>query len=176
MNTPDSPRRLALRVGVKIMLLLMFAALGYVFVGALRGPAGEDSAIALRIDVAGLAAGAAKRLDWEERPIWVLHRSPEMLGEIARLGAELKRPGVSGAGFDSEYLVVLGFGTELGCPLEFVPWQEVPVDGFRGGFRDQCKGSRYDFAGRVFRDASAPRNLDVFGYRLTGTTLEVFAR
>lgn len=170
--TEDSPRRLVLRVTAKLMGLVGLLALAYVLFAALTGEGGRRPAHGQLFELADLAPGTARRLEWEGRRIWVLHRSARMLAQVERPAVALKHErdgwGRLPAGInpryrsaDPRYLVVLDYGTELGCPLEFVPWREEAADGWRGGFQDRCRGSRYDFAGRVLSSSSAPRNLEV---------------
>lgn len=149
--------------------------IGYVFIASLfgGGPAGLDTIRTVKLQ--GLPPGEVLWVEWGGRKVVVLHRTPEMLAEIARLDAELKspdslwnnQPGTAdpvNRAVKREYFVALAYGTELGCELEFVPYQKEATDGWRGGFRDRCRGSRYDFAGRAFKADSAPRNLDVPDY------------
>lgn len=170
--TQDTPRRLVLRVAAKLLGLAGVLALIYVLFDAAGGRGDERPVRGEVFDLSGLAPGTARRLEWNGRRLWVVHRSPRMLAQVERPTAALKQerdrwgrlpPGVHPRyrSSDPRFLVVLDYGTELGCPLEFVPWREEAADGWRGGFQDRCRGSRYDFAGRVLRSSSAPRNLNV---------------
>jgi ubiquinol-cytochrome c reductase iron-sulfur subunit len=52
--------------------------------------------------------------------------------------------------------------------------QTVPAPNWLGGYFCPCHGSKFDLAGRVFRDVPAPYNLPVPPYRfLTDTTIRI---
>jgi ubiquinol-cytochrome c reductase iron-sulfur subunit len=63
-----------------------------------------------------------------------------------------------------EILVLLGVCTHLGCAptkkFETGAASGVSAD-WRGGFFCPCHGSRFDLAGRVFKNVPAPTNLEV---------------
>ena len=63
-----------------------------------------------------------------------------------------------------DYLVLVGICTHLGCS----PSQKLEVGAesglgadWKGGFFCPCHGSKFDLAGRVFKGAPAPSNLEV---------------
>ncbi len=62
--------------------------------------------------------------------------------------------------------MLVGICTHLGCsPSRF---RRAPVDlgaDWPGGFFCPCHGSKFDLAGRVFKDVPAPTNLTVPPYR-----------
>ena len=66
-----------------------------------------------------------------------------------------------------EYLVLVGVCTPLGCaPLSrFNPADAELGADWPGGFYCPCHGSKFDLAGRVFKDVPAPTNLKVPPYR-----------
>jgi ubiquinol-cytochrome c reductase iron-sulfur subunit len=73
-----------------------------------------------------------------------------------------------------EYLVLVGVCTHLGCaPLDRFQANDAELGAtWPGGFYCPCHGSRFDLAGRVFKDVPAPSNLVVPPYRfLTEGTL-----
>jgi ubiquinol-cytochrome c reductase iron-sulfur subunit len=136
---------------------------------------------AVEYDVSRLAEGALETVEWRGRPVWVLHRSPAMLASLAGHDADLADP-QSQLPQQPDYaanpvrarrppfLVVTALCTHLGCVPNFRP---VPGDpdvgpGWPGGFYCPCHGSRFDLAGRVFRNVPAPRNLEVPPYTYTG--------
>jgi len=65
-----------------------------------------------------------------------------------------------------EYLVLVGVCTHLGCaPLnKFTPGDAAVAADWPGGFYCPCHGSKFDMAGRVFKDVPAPLNLRVPPY------------
>jgi ubiquinol-cytochrome c reductase iron-sulfur subunit len=64
-------------------------------------------------------------------------------------------------------LVAIGICTHLGCvPVpRFAPDDPSMGAGWPGGFLCPCHGSRFDLAGRVFRNFPAPTNLEIPKYR-----------
>ena len=65
-----------------------------------------------------------------------------------------------------EYLVLVGICTHLGCSPTFRP-EVDPADlgpDWLGGFFCPCHQSKFDLAGRVYKGAPAPVNLDVPPY------------
>jgi len=72
-----------------------------------------------------------------------------------------------------EFLVVIGICTHLGCS----PTDKLQAgadsgmgDDWKGGFYCPCHGSKFDLAGRVFRDMPAPTNLEVPKYQFVSET------
>ncbi|MNC93442.1 Ubiquinol-cytochrome c reductase iron-sulfur subunit [compost metagenome] len=65
--------------------------------------------------------------------------------------------------------------THLGCSPTFRP-EVAPEDlgpDWKGGFFCPCHGSRFDLAGRVYRNVPAPLNLVVPPYRFASDELIV---
>jgi ubiquinol-cytochrome c reductase iron-sulfur subunit len=149
-------------------------------------------------DASTLAAGAPVDLDlskvepgqqvvarWQDRPIFVVHRSPQILQTLQdpKLLAELadpqsserQQPSYAGNWHRSikpEYGVLVGICTHLGCIPKFdsLPNATEPAANWLGGYFCPCHGSKYDLAGRVFRDVPAPYNLPVPPYRFVNDT------
>lgn len=63
--------------------------------------------------------------------------------------------------------MVVALCTHLGCVPTFRPDVAPPDLGpeWLGGYLCPCHGSRFDFAGRVFKNVPAPTNLVVPPYR-----------
>jgi ubiquinol-cytochrome c reductase iron-sulfur subunit len=129
------------------------------------------------VDVSKIPPGALITVEWRGKPIWVLHRTPEMLASLRKVEPELVDP-ASKVGqqpyyaanpvraIRPEYAVLVGICTHLGCVPLFRPEPGAPDLGasWPGGFYCPCHGSRFDLAGRVFRNVPAPRNLEVPPY------------
>jgi ubiquinol-cytochrome c reductase iron-sulfur subunit len=62
-----------------------------------------------------------------------------------------------------EIMVMEGVCTHLGCSPQLKPAAAKAEMGsdWAGGFYCPCHGSKFDFAGRVFKGAPAPLNLPV---------------
>jgi ubiquinol-cytochrome c reductase iron-sulfur subunit len=124
-------------------------------------------------DVSKLEPGALLRVKWRGKPVWVVHRTPEMLAALASNDPKLvdpkslvasQQPGYcqnATRSIKPEYLVAIGICTHLGCSPTYRP--EVAPDDlgaeWKGGFHCPCHGSRFDLAARVFKGVPAPTNL-----------------
>ena len=123
-------------------------------------------------DISKLEPGAMLRVKWRGKPIWIVHRTPEMLAALPTLDPALTDPNSEvpqqpdycknpNRSIKPEYLVAVGICTHLGCSPTFRP-DVAPDDlgpDWKGGFFCPCHGSRFDLAGRVFKGVPAPTNL-----------------
>ncbi|WP_111414265.1 ubiquinol-cytochrome c reductase iron-sulfur subunit [Billgrantia lactosivorans] len=134
-------------------------------------------------DVSKLEPGQRMTVEWRGRPVWVIRRTSEMIErtesfDTSRLADpesdEPQQPSyVTGPlrSIKPEYGVLIGICTHLGCSPLFRPEPDaegVGTDDWPGGFFCPCHGSRFDLAGRVFRNVPAPTNLEVPPYRFDG--------
>lgn len=134
---------------------------------------------AVEVDLSDLAPGSMKTVEWRGKPVWIVHRTPEMLAALPALDGQLADPAsrrdqqpayASNAqrSIRPEILVVVGICTHLGCSPTSVPAgsanPSVPAD-WAGGFFCPCHGSTFDLAGRVFKNKPAPSNLEVPPHR-----------
>ena len=134
----------------------------------------------VQADISALPPGQMMTVEWRGKPVWILHRTPEMLaslkkdeGELADPNSERKTypiPAYAKNEYRSikpEMLVVVGICPHLGCsPIEkFQPGAQpsLPAD-WPGGFLCPCHGSTFDLAGRVFKNKPSPDNLEVPPY------------
>jgi len=121
-------------------------------------------------------------VEWRGQPVWVLHRTPEMLKDIKEMDPKVADPASDGStqpdyakneyrSVKPEYLVLVGICTHLGCSptakLQAGADSGLGPD-WLGGFFCPCHGSKFDLAGRVLKDVPAPRNLVVPPYRFVG--------
>ena len=137
-------------------------------------------------DLSKVEPGMMIRVEWRSMPVWVIHRSPEMLERLKLLDAQLADPASKGSvqpayaanevrARKPEWLVLIGICTHLGCSpvdkLKAGPDSGLGED-WPGGFFCPCHGSKFDLAGRVYKDVPAPTNLVVPKYQfLTDTRL-----
>jgi ubiquinol-cytochrome c reductase iron-sulfur subunit len=123
-------------------------------------------------DIGKLEPGALLRVKWRGKPVWVVHRTPEMIASLASNDPKLVDPtstvpqqppycANATRSIKPEYLVAIGICTHLGCSPTYRP--EVAPDDmgadWKGGFHCPCHGSRFDLAARVFKNVPAPTNL-----------------
>ena len=126
-------------------------------------------------DIGKLAPGEMMRVEWRGKPVWIIHRTKEMLESLGKIAdkisdAQSKRPMQpeyarnDGRSIKPEYLVVVGICTHLGCsPTDkFKTGAESGINAdWPGGFICPCHGSLFDLAGRVYKNMPAPDNLEV---------------
>jgi ubiquinol-cytochrome c reductase iron-sulfur subunit len=140
----------------------------------------------VEVDVSKIEPGQMVTLTWRKQAIYVVHRTPDMVGKLAGHDGSLKDP-VSAASEQPEYtknekrsvrdefLVVIGNCTHLGClpKSRFEPAQPELGADWPGGFFCPCHGSKFDMAGRVFNGSPASTNLRIPPYNFSGDNLLV---
>jgi ubiquinol-cytochrome c reductase iron-sulfur subunit len=123
---------------------------------------------------------------WRRKPIYVVHRTPEMLALLGNHDGRLKDP-ESRSSDQPAYarnpqrsrepglFVAVGICTHLGClpKARFKPGQPPLGNDWPGGFFCPCHGSRFDLAGRVFDGSPASINLVIPPYSLTSSQLTI---
>jgi ubiquinol-cytochrome c reductase iron-sulfur subunit len=129
----------------------------------------------VEIDISKLEAGQVLVEEWRGKPVWVVRRTPEMLaklkaveGELADAASEVpQQPEYARnetRSIKKEILVVVGICTHLGCSpdkrVEAGAASNLGPD-WPGGFFCPCHGSKFDLAGRVWKNVPAPTNLVV---------------
>jgi ubiquinol-cytochrome c reductase iron-sulfur subunit len=133
----------------------------------------------VEFDVSKLEVGALAKIEWRGHPIYIVHRSDEMLATLKKDDSLLRDPKSENSEQQPSYakneyrsirpafLVLEGVCTHLGCaPL--ARFDVAPADlgpTWPGGFFCPCHGSKFDLAGRVFTGVPAPANLRVPPYR-----------
>ncbi len=137
----------------------------------------------VEVDLPEIVAGHLEIVEWRRMPVWILHRTSEMLSSLKVVERELKDPDsmsdqqpeyASNAlrSIRPEYLIVVGICTHLGCSPRFRP--DFPAadirENWKGGFFCPCHRSSYDYAGRVFKGVPAPKNLVVPPHKFLSET------
>jgi ubiquinol-cytochrome c reductase iron-sulfur subunit len=127
------------------------------------------------MDISKIDAGQMAITVWRRSPIYVVHRTPEMVARIKGHDGELKdkdsdhsdQPAYAKNAQRSrtaDFLVLVGTCTHLGClPKQRFSAGEL-YPSWPGGFFCPCHGSRFDLAGRVFDGSPASVNLRVPPY------------
>jgi len=141
----------------------------------------------IEVDISAIAPGELKVYEWRGKPVWVIRRTDAMLEAIRKSDPKLsdpksevlQQPAYAQNEFRSikpHVMVVVGVCTHLGCsPQEkrIDDKAEMGAD-WLGGFYCPCHGSKFDFAGRVYKGSPAPTNLVVPPYKyLSDNTLVV---
>jgi ubiquinol-cytochrome c reductase iron-sulfur subunit len=139
----------------------------------------------VEVDISKLELGQMLTVEWRGKPVWILRRTKDMLERLPGLSPLLVDPESKVSdqqppyaqnidrSIKPEILVLLGVCTHLGCsPLE--KFQVGPASGmgedWPGGFFCPCHGSKFDLAGRVYKNVPAPRNLPVPPYMFVSDT------
>lgn len=131
-------------------------------------------------DISKLESGSMVKVNWRGQAIFIVRRSPEMMKQLEdpSLADRLRDPKSEESdqptyakndvrSLKPEYLVLVGVCTHLGCaPMSrFQPADAELGADWPGGFYCPCHGSKFDLAGRVFKDVPAPLNLKVPPHR-----------
>ena len=129
----------------------------------------------VEVDISKLEMGQKIVVEWRGRPVWVVKRSSEALQGLAKLEDNLRDPSSEEEqqptyaqnkyrSIKEEILVLVGICTHLGCSPTYRPdvgATDLGGDEWLGGFYCPCHGSKFDFAGRVYKSVPAPTNLEV---------------
>jgi len=141
------------------------------------------------LDLSNIEPGQQISPRWRGKPVFVVNRTPAMLHTLQdpKVLALLADPQSEARqqppyadnwarSVKPEYGVFVGICTHLGCVPLFEPQPSAtqPAANWPGGYFCPCHGSKYDLAGRVYRDVPAPFNLPVPPYHfLNGKTLRI---
>jgi ubiquinol-cytochrome c reductase iron-sulfur subunit len=138
----------------------------------------------LEVDIGNIEPGMMITEEWRGKPVWILHRTAGMIESVhesddrvadpdSRLPMQPVYAKNELRSIKPEYLILVGICTHLGCS----PSQKLePGDAsgmgaaWLGGFFCPCHGSRFDLAGRVYKGAPAPANLEVPPYTYLSET------
>jgi ubiquinol-cytochrome c reductase iron-sulfur subunit len=129
------------------------------------------------LDITKIDPGQMTIITWRRQPIYVVRRTPEMVGRLQGHDGDLKDPTSQDSkqpdyaknvqrSRTAEYLVLIGTCTHLGClpKQRFEAGMAEMGPTWPGGYFCPCHGSRFDLAGRVFKGSPASVNLVVPPY------------
>jgi ubiquinol-cytochrome c reductase iron-sulfur subunit len=155
-------------------------ALGWTFIDSMNPSADVLAAGApIDMDISKMDEGQQVVILWRGKPILVVRRTADALKTLQTpsLVALLSDPDSSvdqqpdyarnwHRSVQPDYAVLVGICTHLGCLPEYRPKPDPsePVPNWPGGYFCPCHGSKYDLAGRVWKDVPAPYNLPVPPY------------
>lgn len=181
--------------GRRRMLTLATSAVGAVGVGFAVTPfvlsmtpsaRAKAAGAPVEVDISKLEDGVLLTVEWRGKPVWVVKRTPEMMASIKATEGLVSDPN-SEASIQPAYAqnveraqasrpeisVMVGICTHLGCsPLEKFavgPASDMGDD-WLGGYFCPCHGSKFDIAGRVYKNVPAPTNLDVPPFKFLSDT------
>ncbi len=192
-TAPDPARRKILVAASGVAGGAALAAVSVPFIASMTPSERARAAGApVSADITGLEPGAQLTIEWRSKPVWILRRTeamlktledPRHLAKLADPGSEVKRQQPSYArnayrSVNPEYLVVVGICTHLGCVPTSRP-DVAPTDigaDWDGGYFCPCHGSKFDLAGRVWRNVPAPTNLVIPAHHYVSETKIVIGR
>ncbi|MEM8499516.1 MAG: ubiquinol-cytochrome c reductase iron-sulfur subunit [Pseudomonadota bacterium] len=158
------------------------------FIGSWNPSARAKAAGApVTVDIGKIEPGGMVTAEWRGKPVFVLRRTEEALGNLPKLVEKLKDPqseaskqptyvDASSRAIKEEYVVLLGLCTHLGCSPKLrsdVGAVDLGGEEWLGGFFCPCHGSKFDLAGRVYSGAPATTNLEVPPYRYVSDSVIV---
>jgi ubiquinol-cytochrome c reductase iron-sulfur subunit len=123
------------------------------------------------VDISKIQPGQLIRVEWRGQPVWVVSRTKKIMDELAVLDDQLRDPNSEepqqplyttnlGRSIKPDIFVAVGLCTHLGCSPTYLPDSfSEQVQGVDSGFFCPCHGSKFDMAGRVFKNVPAPLNL-----------------
>jgi len=126
----------------------------------------------VEVNVSKIEPGMLLTVEWQGKPVWIVHRTQDMLDRLPKNDPNLSDPTCEAPqqpeycknptrSIKPDYLVAIGICTHLGCSPTYRP-EVAPADlgaDWNGGFFCPCHGSRFDLAARVFKGSPAPTNL-----------------
>ena len=126
----------------------------------------------IKVDISKLKPGDQLTVEWQGKPIWIVHRTKAAISSLQSIDSKLSDP-YSAVEQQPEYaknltrsrrpdiLVLVGICTHLGCSPTYRPDVGGIEPSWQGGFYCSCHGSKFDMAGRVYKGMPAPINLEV---------------
>ncbi len=149
----------------------------------------KNAGAPVQYDFSKIQVGQMVKVEWRGKPVVLLNRTAEMMAGLDKITdnladpdsiesiqpgyaqnlerADLSRP---------ELLVMEGICTHLGCsPVEKLAIGPDPQmgDDSQGGFFCPCHGSKFDLAGRVYKDVPATTNMPVPPFKFIGNVIVI---
>lgn len=136
-------------------------------------------------DISKLEPGQRITVEWRGKPIWLVSRTEQNLGDLETLRDVLTDPDSeqpqqpdycknATRSIKPEILVAIGICTHLGCSPTYRPdagAEDLGGAEWKGGFFCPCHGSKFDLAGRVYKGVPAPTNLVIPPHKYLSDTL-----
>ena len=137
----------------------------------------------VEVDISKIEPGQKITIEWQGKPVWVVSRTEQQLKDLPTLDGLLADPASTQEqqplncqnptrAIKEHIFVAIGICTHLGCSPTFRP-DIGPADlgpEWKGGFYCPCHGSKFDLAGRVFKNVPAPTNLIIPDYKYINET------
>jgi len=123
----------------------------------------------VEVDLSKVEPGMMVTVEWRGQPVWVVHRTREMIDSLPKLDEVVPIPilNADAAGLckerspldQTEYLVLVGICTHLGCSpsQKLAPGPKAIWARTAGRFLLSLSRFKFDLAGRVYKGVPAPR-------------------
>jgi ubiquinol-cytochrome c reductase iron-sulfur subunit len=163
----SNPRRLYLKVILKLLLLLGLGLAAIPFIASLRhvenDPLNATNPWYVEVDLSRLVPGQLHSVPWPGGEVWIYSRSQREIqalkaAETHRLrdpdSHHSQQPAAASNAYRSlkpEYFVFLPLETRRGCQV-----QQIQLQAGTNGYAEACYGARFDNAGRVLMDSGQP--------------------
>lgn len=149
----------------------------------------KNAGAPVQYDYGKIQPGQMVKVEWRGKPVVLLKRTQEMLDGLEKISGNLADPDSDASAQPSyakneeradpgkkDLLVMEGVCTHLGCsPVEKLAIGPDPQmgDDSQGGFFCPCHGSKFDLAGRVYKNVPATSNMPVPPYMFEGNVITI---
>ena len=149
----------------------------------------KNAGAPVQADYSKMQNGQMIKVEWRGKPVVLLKRTSEMMSGLNVIQGSLADPDSTASIQPSyaqnearadaakpELLVMEGVCTHLGCsPVEKLAIGPDPQmgDDSQGGFFCPCHGSKFDLAGRVYKDVPATTNMPIPPYKFEGDLITI---
>ncbi len=148
------------------------------FIKSLEPDAAAAAASVITVDISGIPPGGHLTTSWQQKPLLIANRTPEMLATLSQMNSQLKdpdnkvpqQPPYAQNIYRSrkpEWLIMMQVCTHLCCSPAYKPRKGTVSPTWLGGFHCACHGSLYDLSGRVMFGSPAPANMVIPQYMFT---------
>ncbi len=145
------------------------------FIKSLEPDAAAAAASIVTVDISRILPGGHLTTSWQQKPLIIVRRTPEMLATLSQVTSMLKdpdskvpqQPAYAQNIYRSrkpEWLIMMQVCTHLCCSPTYDPEKGTVSADWQGGFFCACHGSRYDLSGRVMHGSPAPENMVIPDY------------
>lgn len=184
-SSPSGGKRRFLLAATSVVGGIGAVAVAVPFVRSMTPSARAKAAGApVEVDISKVEPGMMITVEWRGQPVWIVHRTAEMLANIPKMNDRVADPessqplqpayvGKETRSIKPDYLVLVGICSHLGCS----PTEKLKIgadsglgDEWLGGFYCPCHGSKFDVSGRVLKGMPAPVNLKVPPYTFLSDT------
>jgi len=183
--SPNDPQRRTWMIATSVAGGVAVVGTAVPFVASLEpSERARAAGAAVEVDISDIPPGGMKTVEWRGKPVWIVHRTPQMVAAVEHPSPDLADPDSrrdqqpdyarnATRSIKPDVFVVIGICTHLGCSPTAVPAgsdnPSLPAN-WPGGFFCPCHGSTFDGAGRVFKNKPAPSNLEVPPYEFLSAT------